>query len=235
MSNIKLLLKIFFSLFLLMNFFFYFSNNKYYSSYIYNGKDAEIKFQIFSNKEKNNFFPTIEIEEKFKKKNLNHFLTEGFLCIQENNLFINEFKSKENKKYLKSISSISLQGAYFYNRKNLDKILLKFNHYENTEKVEKVFFNYFNYCFLRSFNIHYNQKEFSQFLLEERMNNNSQIFNNTNLTEEIIFANNNNFASFLYKKKSQINYWYYLSLICFTFTISIIFYSLYLEIFKKKR
>ena len=83
MSNIKLLLKIFFSLFLLMNFFFYFSNNKYYSSYIYNGKDAEIKFQIFSNKEKNNFFPTIEIEEKFKKKNLIIFLLKDFYVFKK--------------------------------------------------------------------------------------------------------------------------------------------------------
>ena len=39
--------------------------------------------------------PTIDISiKKFKDKSANQFLTEGFLCLQENNLFIKEYQKK---------------------------------------------------------------------------------------------------------------------------------------------
>ena len=96
--------------------------------------------------------PTIDISiKKFKDKSTNQFLTESFLCLQENNLFIQEYQKKNNNLDKNLIKSISLQGGYFYNRKFIDKILIKFNHSESFQQAESSFINYFNFCFNKAF------------------------------------------------------------------------------------
>ena len=98
---------------------------------------------------------------------MNQFLTEGFLCLQENHLFIDEYQNKLKSIDKSLIKSLSLQGGYFYNRKFIDKVLIKFNHSKPSNIANKIFFNYLNFCFARSFESHNIIQSYLQFIESE--------------------------------------------------------------------
>ncbi len=227
--------------FVIANFYFIFiSNNKYSTSYVFqNSFISEEKF-LENNKEiiknydemiKRYSFDKLSFHN-FKIKKLNGFLSEGFLCLQENHLYSEDYYKLKNLKNNQLIGSISLQGAYFYNRDVLDKILIKFNHYQNNNKYKKQFLSFFNYCFNRSYSLN-NMNTLLFNFIEKNIkdkNNEFKLLKN----KIAIDQTNKNFEFLIKFEKTSFNLYYYFSIVLFTLTFSIFVYSIFNDVFKKK-
>ena len=243
-KSIKSFLLIFFLYFIFLNFYFiFYSNNKYKSSYLFekNGKiDKIFDFNHVIVNEVNNILllkiPTIDIPiKKFKEKSGNQFLTEGFLCLQENNLFIEDYQKKNNNLNKNLIKSISLQGGYFYNRKFIDKILIKFNHSEYSQQADNRFIDYFNFCFNKAFESNNLARSYFNFLEKEVMKYEKYELQSNIDQLKALEINNINFEFLIKKHKFEFNIYYYLSLICFGFTLSLILNTIFFNFFDNKR
>ena len=243
-KSIKSFLIIFFLYFIFLNFYFiFYSNNKYRSSYLFekNGKiDKIFDFNNVIVNDVNNILitqiPTIDISiKKFKDKSTNQFLTESFLCLQENNLFIQEYQKKNNNLDKNLIKSISLQGGYFYNRKFIDKILIKFNHSESFQQAESSFINYFNFCFNKAFKSNNLAMSYFNFLENEVEKYGKYEFRPNIDQLKSIKIEKLNFEFLIKKYEHKFNALYYLSLICFGLTLSLILNTIFFNFFDKKR
>jgi hypothetical protein len=242
-DKLKSFLMIFLLFFIFLNLYFiFYSNNKYSSSFLFDKNLVENKIFISNEKKfKKTIQDTIQeipnlvaTVEKHKNYVLNQFLSEGFLCLQENHLFINEYQNK-NKIINKSlIKSISLQGGYFYNRKYIDKVLVKFNHSDSKNIANKYFFHYLNFCFSKSYKTHNIVNSYLEFIKIEvkKINKNSLI----DRIEELQKKNKvlENFTYLVKPYNTGLNYYYYLSLVCFGFTLSILLNSIFFSFFEKK-
>ncbi len=242
-KNFKSFLSIFLLYFIFLNFYFiFYSNNKYKSSYLFEKKNKINKIFSFNNSIVNEVnstiyskIPTIDISaKKFKDKSANQFLTEGFLCLQENNLFIEEYQKKNNNLDKNLIKSISLQGGYFYNRKFIDKILIKFNHSKSYQEADDNFIDYFNFCFNRAFKSNNLDRSYFNFL-EEEVKKYEKYELQSNIDQlKLINIDNLNFKYLIKKHEYEFNYYYYLSLICFGLTLSLILNTIFFNFFDKK-
>lgn len=235
---------IFFLYFIFLNFYFnLFSNNKFKTSYLFEKNNTVNNLFFFNQKKINEInneitknIPTFDISnKKFQEKMLNQFLTEGFLCLQENNLFIDEYEKKSVSFDKNLIKSLSLQGGYFYNRKYIDKILIKFNHSKNSRQADRSFIDYLNYCFNRSFQANNIIQSYLNFLETEILK-----YDKFNLLTEIDQLRlekiqDLDFKYLVKKHKSTFNYYYYLSLICFGFALSLILNTIFSNFFDRKK
>lgn len=225
--------------FVIVNIYFIFiSNNKYSSSYIFqNSFVSEKKFlenikDTIKNYEEiigDYSFDRLKFHN-FKIKMLNGFLTEGFLCLQENHLFSDDYYKLKDIKKNHLIGSISLQGAYFYNRKVLDKILIKFNHYKNSDEYKENFLSFFNYCFNRSYYLNNVDELIFNFIELNIKGSELKVLKNK-ISEG---QTNKNFEFLIKFKKTSFNLYYYLSIILFTLTFSLFTFSIFDDVFKKK-
>ena len=228
--------------FVVVNIYFIFvSNNKYSTSFIFKKNFLDEKIFLENNKEiiknyneiiQNYSYDTL-IFHNFKINKLNGFLSEGFLCLQENHLYSNEYYKTNNLKKNQVIGSINLQGAYFYNRKTLDNILIKFNHYKNNNQFKDKFLNYFNYCFNRSYRL--NNVDTLVFNFFEanfkKTNEESKVLKNISAENQL----EKNFEFLIEFKKTNFNLYYYFSILFFTLTFSLIVFSIFYDVFKKKK
>lgn len=243
-KSLKSFLTIFFLYFIFLNFYFiFYSNNKYKSSYLFEKKNKIDKIFNFNHtvvdQVKNIIVTKIPVIDnslkKFKDKSANQFLTEGFLCLQENNLFIDEYQRKNDNIDKNLIKSISLQGGYFYNRKFIDKILIKFNHSKSSQQADDSFVNYFNFCFNKAFKNNNLAQSYFNFLENELMKYEKYEFQ-TNIDQlKLLKINNLNFKYLIKKREHKLNVYYYLSLICFGFTLSLILNTIFFNFFDTKR
>ena len=200
--------------FVIVNIYFIFiSNNKYSSSYIFqNSFVSEKKFlenikDTIKNYEEiigDYSFDRLKFHN-FKIKMLNGFLTEGFLCLQENHLFSDDYYKLKDIKKNHLIGSISLQGAYFYNRKVLDKILIKFNHYKNSDEYKENFLSFFNYCFNRSYYLNNVDELIFNFIELNIKGSELKVLKNK-ISEG---QTNKNFEFLIKFKKTSFNLYYY--------------------------
>ena len=244
--NIKI--KSFFTIFLLffifLNFYFFFySNNKYSKSFLFEKQIVGNKFFIINNDEEymgiiNKIIaeiPNLDISiKKYENDVMNQFLSEGFLCMQENHLFIDEYISKFKDVDKSLIKSLSLQGGYFYNRKFIDKVLIKFNHSSSINKANKSFFDYFNFCFAKSYKSHNIIYSYVEFINSEikKYEREDLIYELNMLKQKKIEIKDFNYL--LKPFKNHLNYYYYFSLICFGFTLCILLNSIFYSFFIKK-
>lgn len=226
--------------FVIVNFYFIFiSNNKYSTSYIFQNNFISEKIFLENNKKiiknydeiiKDYSFDKLKFHN-FKIKKLNGFLSEGFLCLQENHLYTEDYYKIKNLKKTHLIRSISLQGAYFYNRDVLDKILIKYNHYKNNDEYKKKFLSFFNYCFNRSYHLNnMNESIFNFIELNIDRNNELKVLKNK-ITDG---KEKKNFEFLIKFEKTNFNFYYYLSIILFTLTFSLFVFSIFNDVFKKK-
>lgn len=242
-TKIKSFLLIFFLFFIFLNFYFmFYSNNKYSNSFLFEKEIVGNKFFIINDEKYINTInkiiidiPTLAISiKKYKNDVMNQFLSEGFLCMQENHLFIDEYQNKFKDIDKSLIKSLSLQGGYFYNRKFVDKVLIKFNHSNSINIANKSFFDYFNFCFARSYKIHdiiYSYLEFIETEIK-KYEKKDLIYELNMLKQKKVEINNFNYL--LKPFKNGLNYYYYLSLICFGFTLCILLNSIFHNLFIKK-
>lgn len=232
-----LILTLFF--FVIVNIYFIFvSNNKYSSSYIFQNSFVSEKKFLENNKDTiKNYeeiighysFDRLKFHN-FKIKKLNGFLSEGFLCLQENHLFSEDYYKLKDIKKNHLIGSISLQGAYFYNRKVIDKILIKFNHYKNNDQYKETFLSFFNYCFNRSYYLN-NVNELIFNFIELNIRGSELKVLKNKISEGKI---KKNFEFLIKFEKTSLNLYYYLSIILFTLTFSLFTFSIFNDVFKKK-
>lgn len=243
-KSLKSFFIIFSLYFIFLNFYFlFFSNNKYKSSYLFEKRNKIDKIFNFSHDtvyEVNNILvskiPTLDIStKKFKDQSANQFLTEGFLCLQENNLFIDEYKKKNSNLDKNLIQSISLQGGYFYNRKFIDKILIKFNHSQSYQQADESFIDYFNFCFNKAFQVNNLALSYFNFLEKEVLKYEKYELQSNIDKLKLLKINNLNFDYLIKKYENEFNVYYYLSLICFGFTLSLILNTIFFNFFEKKR
>jgi hypothetical protein len=236
-----LIIYLLFIIFLSFYFFFY-SNNKYSSSFLYEKKLAEDHFFMLSNKKSkkivNKIFleiPTLALTiEEYKNDIFNQFLSEGFLCLQENKLYLNEYQNEFKNIDKNLIKSLSLQGGYFYDRKQVDKVLIKFSHSSPSNLANQNFFNYFNFCFIKSYEIHNITHSYFKFLELElkKYKKDNLIYELNRLPKKNIKIKNFNYLIKPYK--TGLNYYYYLSLICFGFTLCVLLNSIFFSFLIKK-
>jgi hypothetical protein len=146
-------IKIFFLLFLLLNFLFLI----YFFNFSFKKNNADIIIfidQTYLNK--NNF------NSNLNKKD--HFLYETLACIQNNKIHLIKNKNFTfNEK--KIISSIKLTGHQFVRRDYFQNILLSFSFKKDLNYSQKVVFNYINYCENYNANKIFGNKEYMQNLI----------------------------------------------------------------------